>query len=79
MRSRSPKHHMNGLTLLPTHQRGGDNFDKVDNPGRCSSLSYHPLFSSGAKGSQYKANCLPAGCYLVPPNEDGAAIRTRGG
>ena len=50
----------------------------MDNSGRWSSLYYHPVFASGAKGSQYKANCLPAGCHPVPPNEDGAVIRTHG-
>ena len=29
------------------------NFYLVDNPGRWSSLSHHPLFSSVEKGSQY--------------------------
>ena len=79
MRSRSPKHHMTGFNLIPTHQMGEPNFDKVYNPVIWGSLSHHPVCSSGAKGSQYKANCLPAGCHPVLPNEDVAGIITHGG
>ena len=63
----------------PNTSSGEPNFDLVDNPGICSSLSCHPVFASGAKGSQYKANCLPSGCHPVFPNEDGAGILTHGG
>ena len=63
----------------PNTSKREPNFDKVDNPGRWIILSYYPVFASGAKGSQYKANCIPAGCHPVPPKEGGATIRTYGG
>ena len=75
---KSPKSPYDLVDLSPNTSKREPNFYKVDNRGRWSSLYYYPVFASGAKGSQYKANCLPAGCHPVPPNKDGAAIRTHG-
>ena len=79
MRSRYPKHHITGLTPLPTHHGGEYNFDKVENTGGRSSLSYRPIFTSRAQGGQYKAHFIPAVFQPVPRNEDVAEIFTHGG
>ena len=63
----------------PNTEKGGPNFDKVDNPGVWSSLSYRPVFASGAQGSKYKFYCIPVGCQPVPPNEDNTKIITHEG
>ena len=69
---------MNGLTLLSTHQRGGGNFDKVNNPGGWSSFSYCPVFDSESQGGKHGAHFLLDCCQPVPPNEDDSAIGIHG-
>ena len=58
---------------------GEYNFDKVENTGGRSSLSYRPIFTSRAQGGQYKAHFIPAVFQPVPRNEDVAEIFTHGG
>ena len=72
---------MTELTLLPMQKggRGGATFDKVENPGGWSRLSYVPVFVSGSQVGQYNAHCLPSGFQPVPPDGDDATIRTTGG
>ena len=59
--------------------KGEPTFQKLYNPGGCSSFYYFPVFVSGAQGGQCKAHCLPSGCQSVTPNEEDAAIFTQEG
>ena len=45
-----PKAPYDWVEPAPNTSKGGANFYKVKNLGRCSSLSHHPVFASGAKG-----------------------------
>ena len=79
MSSIYPNHQMTVLNLIPTKQRGGIPFKKVDNPGGCIIFYYRYIFESVAQGGQYKFNCIPAGYQPVNPNDENAEIITHGG
>ena len=63
-----PKEAYDWVAPDPNIEKGGPTFNKVDNLGGWSILSYHPVFAYGLQGGQYKAHCLPAGCHTIPPN-----------
>ena len=48
-----PKAPYDWVDPAPNTSKWEPNFDKVDNPGRWSSLSHLPVFASIEKGSQY--------------------------